>query len=441
MNNQRPINLGLKSLLIFSIPSIVSSMIEPLTATVDTALVGRLDTQWLAALAVATVIFSSFTWMFNFLIHASTQAVSEAFGSGDWAKVTSKIKVSLGFATVIGLVSTLVLFLVRHQLYSLAGASEEIVIYVEAYFLIRLIGHPFTLLYTTLVSVLRGLTKVNISLYLIALSTSVNVLLSWVFLYKLDMGLQGVAWGSVIANMIGVFAALFILILEKELRKNFFKSKLDTSHILHFGKNSFDLFGRSFTLTLCFFLCTKIAAGLGTISLAAHQVMLQVWLFSSFFIDGVALTGNILGANFLAKGETQKLKLLSMRLLGLGSLMGLAFTIIYFCSQSQIIGLFTKDELVINAISPIWWVLAISQLLASIAYVYDGILFGLGEFSYLRKHMIIAFIVVFLPVSMITLVQNNLIYLWAALSLLAVYRLFMGHFGVKKVIGKYYEKI
>ena len=68
MKNQRPLDLGLKSLLLFSIPSIVSSMLEPLTATVDTALVGQLNTKWLAALAIATVIFSSFTWMFNFLI-------------------------------------------------------------------------------------------------------------------------------------------------------------------------------------------------------------------------------------------------------------------------------------------------------------------------------------------------------------------------------------
>lgn len=441
MNKKRPLNLGLKSLLLFSIPSIVSSMLEPLTATVDTALVGRLNTEWLAALAVATIIFSSFTWMFNFLIHASTQAVSEAFGSGDWKKVTSKIKVSLGFATVVGVGSTLLLYFIRHQLYSFAGATEEIIVFVEIYFLIRLIGHPFTLLYTTLISVLRGLTRVNVSLYLIALSTSLNVALSWLFLYKFDMGLQGVAWGSVIANVVGVVVALIVLVLVKEVRQNFFKSRVDTSHILHFGKNSFDLFGRSFTLTLSFFLCTKIAASLGTISLAAHQIMLQVWLFSSFFIDGVALTGNILGANFLAKGEIVKLRILSIRLLILGSLIGLAFSIIYFYTESQILALFTKDLLVIEVVTPIWWLLALSQFLASIAYVYDGILFGLGQFSYLRKHMIVAFVMVFLPVSMITLHKNDLIYLWTALSLLAVYRLFMGHFGVKKVIGNYYEKI
>ena len=65
---------------------------------------------------------------------------------------------------------------------------------------------------------------------------------------------------------------------------------------LHFGKNSWDVFGRSFVLTSVFFLSTRMAAKASTVQLAAHQILLQLWLFSSFFTDGVAMTGTILGA-------------------------------------------------------------------------------------------------------------------------------------------------
>ncbi|MDD0853552.1 MATE family efflux transporter [Halobacteriovorax sp. GB3] len=432
--------LDLKALFLFSLPSIFASMLEPLSGVVDTALVGKLSTEWLGAMGIGLIIMSSFTWMFNFLVHASTQSVSSAFGQENEQKVVSKIKISLILSFTLGLGSALFLYFIRVPLYPFAGATEKIIPFVDEYFLIRLIGHPFTLLYTTALSLLRGLGRVKDGFYIVGLTTLTNIVVSWLLLYPFDLGLKGAAIGTVLANIMGFAICLFLLFRVKFIREHFLRVRAEREGWLSFGKNSFNLFVRSFCLTSSFFICTKIAGSLGVESLAAHQILLQAWLFSSFFIDGVAITANVKGANYMAKKDFRSFNILSMRLLHMGGLIGLCFSIIYFFFDSSIQALFTNDPLVIKELIKIWPLIALSQFIASVAYVYDGILFGLGAFMFIRKHMLIGVFLVFLPLICIIFLFNHLIVVWIALCGLLLYRGASGYVKTREVVGAHYGK-
>ena len=74
-------------------------------------------------------------------------------------------------------------------------------------------------------------------------------------------------------------------------------------------------------MTSSFYLLTRVA-GLGTKNLAAYQLGLQGWLFSSFFIDGFAMSGTILTAEFLAKNDWKSLKVLENKLRNLCLFLG-----------------------------------------------------------------------------------------------------------------------
>jgi len=426
--------LGPWSLFLFSIPSILSSMLEPITGTVDTALIGRLNTTWLAALAIGAILLSSFTWMFNFLVHASTQGISDAFAKKDMNMVVERIKISTLTALGIGLITAFLLFIFRDYLYTMGGASDELRPFVDEYFSWRLLGHPSVLLFITLNSLIRGLGKVQYSFYIIIFTTFTNVLLSWMFLHPFAMGLKGVALGSVIANTLGFLLCAIVLLKNNEIRKRITSVQIGKSNWLYFGKNSLDLFGRSFTLTACFFLTTRLASYLGVVPLASHQVMLELWLFSSFFIDGVAITANIKGAKFLAQKNKDALILLTRNLLLISLVIGVSFTFSFWFGKSYILSLFTKDLSVLDQINKVWWLVALSQIPAAIAYIYDGLLFGFGQFRYLRKQMIFAFLFGFMPLAIYAHNTQSLTFVWASLIGLALYRVGMGYFGTRKVI-------
>ncbi|TNF26369.1 MAG: MATE family efflux transporter [Deltaproteobacteria bacterium] len=410
----------------------MASLLEPLAGLVDTSLVGQIDTKWLASLAVGTTILNAFTWMFNFLVHASTQAVSKAAGQKDYSLLGEKMKISLFLAFTIGFLSASFIFLVRKPLYAMAGGRPEIEAFIEAYFLIRLIGHPFTLVYLTLISILRGLGRVQLGFGLMTLTTFSNIGISWYLLFVQKTGLEGAAYGTVAANVIGVVLAFGFLMQRAQIREHFFGSQFSKEGWFTFGKNSIHLFGRSFFLTACFFIATRFAGSLGVIELAAHQVLLQVWLLASFFTDGVAISGNILGARFVSQGNIEKTKEIFERLLKMGGLIGIIFSVAYFFFDDFIIGIFTKDPKVILVLGGLWPLIWLSQLPNAIAFVYDGLLFGLESFGYLQKMMMIGVAAVFLPIALLSMVYNSLYPLWIALICLNLFRLVTGFNGTKK---------
>ena len=88
---------------------------------------------------------------------------------------------------------------------------------------------------------------------------------------------------------------------------------------------------------------------------------------------------------------------------------------------------FSKDKLVFEILHDSWWIVCIAQIPLSYSYLLDGQIFGLGDYAYLRKHMIIGFSFSILPIlimgSRFTLEVRHL---WMALLLLGLYRFLSG---------------
>lgn len=425
-------DLRYRTLLWFSIPTILSSVLEPLAGFVDTALVGNRNTTWLASLAVSTIILSSFTWMFNFLVHASTQGVSQAANNEE--QLGERVRISLIVASVVGIVSSIFVLSFRKFFYSLAGAEAELVPIIEDYFIIRICGHLFTVLYMTFLSIIRGLGHIQLTLLLVSVTTATNLFLSYFLLYIMGWGIEGAAWGTVLANVFGCILCFGWMLSKDDLRKFFSNWNMSSGNWLHFGKNSRELFLRSLFLSSTFFLATRFATEIGIRELAAHQILIQLWLFGSFFLDGIAITGNILGARFLVEGKKEELKLVFSRLLHLGGVIGLAFTIVFFFFETYILDQFTNDTEVINVMKTIWLWIVLTQVINALAFVYDGLLFGLGEFSYLRKHIMIGCVLIFLPIALYSKVTNGLLPIWFGMMGLNVYRVLIGFIRTRKVL-------
>lgn len=426
-------DLSYKGLFLFSLPSILSSLLEPLSGTVDTALVGQVSTVWLAGLALAVTLISSFTWMFNFLIHASTQSVASRMGSNP-EEIPGAIKTSLSVAFAVGIVTTIALWLGKPLLYKLVGVTPEVHQYTDEYFSIRVVGHTFTLLYTTLISLLRGVGKVNQSFYLVGLSTLLNGAFTYLALFVFDLGLTGAAWGTVFSFVLGTGISFFLLVSDEKIRGKFIKSKIYKEDLFRFGKNSLNIFGRSLTLTSCFFISTRLASSMGVIQLGAHQILLQFWLFCSFLLDGLAVTGTVLGAKYYAEKSFEKLRLVFQRILIFSGVVGLIFMVSYLVGGEYVIGLFTSDQKVIALIMSFWWLISLSQFPNSFAFVYDGYIFGLEEFGFLRKHMILGAFLVFLPLVFYAYKIDSLMMIWVGMIALNLYRLVTNSMLIRRVV-------
>ena len=70
--------------------------------------------------------------------------------------------------------------------------------------------------------------------------------------------------------------------------------------------------------------------------------------------------------------------------------------------------------------------LAIGQIPSCLSYIYDGILFGLGAFAYMRNFMLIGLVCIFLPISSVIWWDPQLIWIWWGLIGLNTWRLVCG---------------
>lgn len=426
--------LSYKGLWALSFPSILASMLEPLSSIVDTALVGNYNTEMLAAMAVGVSIISSLTWMFNFLVHAPIQAISQKLGHGEFPRVVSLIKVTFLIAFSLGLFLSLFLSPFREFIYSFLSVDPKLYELCDDYFLTRIYGHTFILLFISALSVLRGMAEVRTVLYIIGASTLTNITLSYLGLYIFDGGLTSVAGATIIANALGFFISLYLILTRKNLKGQFGKHKIVLEDAFHMGKNSLNVFMRSAFLTTSFFLATKVASSISIKALAAHQVLLNLWLFASFFTDGIATSGNIIGGSLFGNKGHEKLREIFRKLLIMGAVVGVLFCILFLTTNRYLISLFTYDESIYDMIKGIIVFLAIVQIPASIAYVYDGLVFGINRFDFLGKHMMIAFFTCFLPLIYLSFKYQSFLLLWSAIFSVGVYRLISNAYLINKTL-------
>ena len=416
----QPSSLSYKSLFLFSLPSILTSLLEPLASLVDTALVGQLDTRWLGALAVGTIILSSFTWIFNFLVHATTHGISAADTPATLPLLRERIRICLTVGLGLGLLSALALWPLRFLLYRLAGAGEDLIPLVDGYFSIRILGQPLIILFTTALSVLRGLGRVQIGFGLTALTTAINIAASWFFLYGIQAGLPGAAWGTLIAHLVGALLSLAAITSTPRVCGFWRELSFQKKNWFHFGKNSGNIFLRTSCLSFLFFFANHLAAAQGVTALAAHQIILQVYLLSSYFTDGIAVSANIIGSNALACGDTRRLQNAYRRLLHLGLGVGILFSLFYGLASNHLLGLFSSDGAVLAMALSLWPLVVFTQPLSSLSFTYDGLMFGLGAFASLRTHLMVATLCIFLPITLFF--PPSLGALWSGIIAVNLYR-------------------
>ena len=409
-------------LFLFSLPSILAVTLGSFASVVDTALVGQLRTDWLGALGPSIVILNGFSWAFIFLIHTTVQGISSASSEVSSRVVKERVQISLLTAIAGGTLASLLIWSVRYWIYPLAGAEGELIPIVESYFSIRILGHPFLIIYITTISILRGLGRVNCSFFLIFFTTVFNIALTYFFLYQMKTDLGGAAWGTVLSNALGTLLSLIIILRHPSLRGVWRKYYARKKNWLLFRKNGRDIFLRNACLTLVFFLSNTLAAKQGVVVLAAHQVILQIYLLASYCADGIATSAIIIGANYYAKRRMEELRLVYGRILHLGAFVGAIFALIYLFLGHELVSLFSGDREVIALVLSIMPLFYLTQVVSSVTFTYDGLMSGLGEFPYLRFHVLLGTLTCFFPLVIVGYYSQSLGWIWGGIVALNFYR-------------------
>ncbi len=371
------------TLLSMSVPVLLSLVAEPLTGLIDTAFVSRLGSAPLAALGVGTTVLSSIFWAFNFLGIGTQTEIANASGRQDPKGIRQMGTTALLMSIVIGIVLIVAVFPFSSKIAAMMGPTGEMHALTVSYVQIRLFGAPAVLVTIAAFGVLRGMQDMRTPLKIAVSLNAINIVLDAILIFGVGpipaLGVPGAALASAISQWVGAIWAIIAVFTGPGLIKEI--QIRDGRKLLTIGG---DLFIRTGMLTLFLLLTTRAATRIGPDSGAAHQAIRQFWIFTALFLDACAISGQSLVGYFMGTRWLAQAKRVAAVVCAWSVVIGLLLGVIMIVGQNLVAYLLVPVSA--NAVfGSAWMVCCAFQPLNALAFGTDGILWGTGDFRYLRN--------------------------------------------------------
>ena len=403
---------------------------EPLYLLVDTAVVGRLGAVPLAGLAIAGVVFAQVTGQLIFLSYGTTARAARLHGAGRRSAAVGEGVQATWLALAVGLLVLGAGQLAAGPVARVLGDGGAVAAAAESWLRVALWGAPLVLVTLAGNGWMRGVQDTARPLRYVLAGNGLSALLC----APLVHGLGGFAgWGlvgSAVANLAGqtVAAGLFLHALHRERAVAPAADPVPLRPVpallraqLAMGR---DLLTRSLAFQACFLSAAAVAARFGAASVAAHQVVLQLWFFMALVLDAVAIAAQSLVGAALGGGDVGRARVLARQVGGYGLVLGAAFGVLFAALVGVLPRVFTADPAVLAAIPAAWWFFAGMQPLAGVVFALDGVLLGAGDAAFLRTWTLVGAAAGFLPLIWASLVFDwGLVGIWTGLTAFMVVRL------------------
>ncbi|MFC2120190.1 MATE family efflux transporter [Bacteroidota bacterium] len=407
-----------KKILRLAIPNIISNVTIPLLGIVDLAILGHLESEsYIGAIAIGGMIFNFLYWGFGFLRMGTTGFTAQSFGNRD----LKESLFTLSRAAIVGIGGGLLLIILQKPIavlsFIIIDGSPEVEELAAQYYYIRIFAAPATLGLYVLTGWFIGMQNTKTPMVIAIVVNVLNIVFNVIFVFGFGLKSDGVAYGTLIAQYLGLILGLYFFIkYYKKLFKYWSKTAvLKLNAFREFFKVNIDIFLRTLCLIFVFSFFTASSAKTNDTILAVNTLLLQFFMFFSFFVDGFAhaaeaMTGKYVGAKNY-KGLSKLIKILFLW----GLAIAMLFTLIYFVAGKELLWLLTDNQNIIDQSTPyFFWVLLI-PLLSFPAFLWDGIYIGAIASKEMRNTMFAATFLVFMPIYLIfhnSLSNNGL---WLAL--------------------------
>ncbi|MEZ2121088.1 MATE family efflux transporter [Corynebacterium sp. CCM 9203] len=409
--------VSLREILALALPALGVLAATPLYLLLDTAVVGRLGQHELAALGAATTIQATVTTQLTFLSYGTTARSARLYGAGKERDAVGEGIHATWVALTVGfLIAVVILTAAPRLTLWLAG---DTVVAAEATTWLRVAGLGIPLILVTMAGNgwLRGIQNTRLPLWF----TLAGVIPSAALVPYLvgHFGIVGSAW----ANLTGesITAILFLVCLARMHEGDWRPNLRIMRKQLVMGR---DLIARSLSFQIAMISAAAVSARFGAASLAAHQVMLQLWNFLSLVLDSLAIAAQAMTGAALGAGTAQLARSVGTRVTAYSCGLAVVLAVVFAFGHVFIPGLFTSDTETLAAMSGPWWLLIVMIIAGGVVFALDGVLLGAGDVAYLRNATITSVLIGFVPgVWLALLTDSGLTGVWCGLSAFMFLRL------------------
>ena len=417
-----------KEVWLNSYPIFLWLVSEPLVGLIDSKIASYIDIDVLSAVGIGETIYFVFIWIFIFLAYGTTPYVSSLQATKQIDKLNYFISFGRKSSLLIGIVSAGLLIFVSSQLINFFEPTPNVSSKAISYLMLRSLGLPFYLLNMHSTAVLRGMKYPKITLYSSVIVGVSNVVLSYFLGIVLNFGITGIAVSSSIAFLISSLYSTKVLIDTQTQTTNSVISEEKKEISKKFFSVGFFIFIRSMFLTLFMAYLRNRASLMSMSEIALQHVLLQLWSFGYVFVDALAIAAQTLVAEHKAKFSLYENSKLKKYLNSLTLKIAVFLFIISFIFLENMVLLITEASLVSIIDVELKILFALSLLIGSFAFLWDGVLLGLDKSRQFSTLTVISSIFGFLSCTYLLTQDNSLSSLWIGLNASLLSRALLGYY-------------
>lgn len=370
-----------KKIVLFTVPMLIGNIAQQLYNTVDSIVVGNyVGDNALAAVGSAGPILNLLIVLFVGISVGAGIMVSQYFGARQREELSKTIGNCItltGLATVFVMV---VASLISRPLLELLKTPDSIIEWCHSYLLILFIGSAGLAYYNILSGILRGLGDSASALVYLLVSTVINIVLDIVFVAVLGMGVNGVAYATIIAQAVSALLCLFRLARLTDI----FDLKL--SYLKLNGKHTMNIvrLGLPSGITQAIFSMAMIVLqsltnSFGEMFIAANVIVMRVDGFAMMpnFSFGTAMTtyaGQNVGAKMYDRVEHGAKQ---GTLMAAGTSAVITALILIF--GKALMGIFTGTPELVELSRNMMGILAVGYIAMAVTQSLSGVMRGAGD--------------------------------------------------------------
>ncbi len=197
----------------FAVPLMLTSVLQLLYNAADVIVVGRFAGQEsLAAVGSTAALINLIVNVFLGLSVGTNVVAANYYGAGDFKNTQDTVHTSIAVSIIAGIITGAIGFIFGGTFLSWMGSPDEVLPLATLYMRIYFLGMPFNMLYNFGAAVLRAVGDTRRPLYFLMISGIVNVILNLVFVINFNMGVAGVAWATIISQLVSAVLVVICLI-------------------------------------------------------------------------------------------------------------------------------------------------------------------------------------------------------------------------------------
>jgi len=370
-----------KSILFFAIPMLLGNFFQILNTLVDSIIVGNyIGKSALAAIGSAfPVIFALISLMIGISMGISI-IISQYFGAKDMERVKRAIDTAFIFLLSSSAVLGIVGIIFAPQIFSSLHLGEEARNEAITYIRIYLSGIIFMAGFNGAIGILRGLGDSKTPLYFLIIVTISNIVLEIVFIAILKMGIEGAAFATMGAQVIG--AVISITYLNRShavVNLRFFKMVFDRMIFKQSLKIGLPSGLQQVFVALGMVALIRIVNEFGTNAMAAYTIAGRIDSFASLPAMSFSMAlSSFVGQN-IGAGKLNRVKTGLKSTLLMSCIITLAVTVLIGLFSTPLMKAFTKDPEVVAIGANYLIIICSFYLLFTIMFTFTGLLRGAGD--------------------------------------------------------------